>query len=215
MSITYSQIYIHIVFAVKGRKSFIQQSWEEELYKYITGIVQNKGQKMLAINGMSDHIHILIGMKPSCNLSDLVREIKKSFFINGEAGFVEKNSVEKTIKEIKLAEFDSRPLQLPTKTETINYFIWRQQDIIRNSISSAARVHYSDKELHNVNSDEKIHLLKNKGVDWDNIDNYYKNGRIIYKQTNPESQRSQWICTSTPKFTENKEFISSLIPENT
>ncbi|WP_297868098.1 IS200/IS605 family transposase [uncultured Flavobacterium sp.] len=84
MSITYSQIYIHIVFAVKGRKSFIQQSWEEELYKYITGIVQNKGQKMLAINGMSDHIHILIGMKPSCNLSDLVREIKKSSngFIN-------------------------------------------------------------------------------------------------------------------------------------
>ncbi|WP_374540197.1 IS200/IS605 family transposase [Flavobacterium sp.] len=84
MSSTYSQIYIHIVFAVKGRKSFIQQSWEEELYKYITGIVQNKGQKMLAINGMSDHIHILIGMKPSCNLSDLVREIKKSSngFIN-------------------------------------------------------------------------------------------------------------------------------------
>ena len=84
MSSTYSQIYIQIVFAVKGRQSLIQNSWEEELYKYITGIVQNKGQKILAINGMSDHIHILIGMKPSCNLSDLVREIKKSSnsFIN-------------------------------------------------------------------------------------------------------------------------------------
>ncbi len=84
MSSTYSQIYIQIVFAVKGRQSLIQQSWEEELYKYITGIVQNKGQKMLAINGMPDHIHLLIGMKPSCNLSDLVREIKKSSngFIN-------------------------------------------------------------------------------------------------------------------------------------
>tara|TARA_R110000868_G_scaffold51890_3_gene164346 strand:- start:1787 stop:2245 length:459 start_codon:yes stop_codon:yes gene_type:complete len=75
---TYSQIYIQIVFAVKNRNALIANSWEEELYKYITGIVQNKGQKMLAINGMPDHIHILIGMKPSCCLSDLVREIKKS-----------------------------------------------------------------------------------------------------------------------------------------
>lgn len=75
---TFSQIYIQIVYAVKGRNSLISSSWEVELYKYITGIVQNKGQKMLAINGMTDHIHILIGMKPSCNLSDLVREIKKS-----------------------------------------------------------------------------------------------------------------------------------------
>ena len=84
MSSTFSQIYIQIVFAVKGRQSLIQQSWEEELYKYITGIIQNKGQKMLAINGMPDHIHILIGMKPSCNLSDLVREVKKASngFIN-------------------------------------------------------------------------------------------------------------------------------------
>ena len=75
---TFSQIYIQVVFAVKGRSSLINESWEEELYKYITGIVQNKGQKMLAINGMPDHIHFLIGMKPSCCLSDLVREIKKS-----------------------------------------------------------------------------------------------------------------------------------------
>ena len=84
MSSTFSQIYIQIVFAVKGRQSLIQQSWEEELYKYITGIIQNKGQKILAINGMPDHVHILIGMKPSCNLSDLVREVKKASngFIN-------------------------------------------------------------------------------------------------------------------------------------
>ena len=75
---TFSQIYIQIVFAVKGRNSLIHKNWEEELYKYITGIVQNKGQKMLAINGVQDHIHIFIGMKPSCRLSDLVREIKKS-----------------------------------------------------------------------------------------------------------------------------------------
>ena len=75
---TYTQIYVHIIFAVKGRDSLIQQVWEERLYKYITGIVQNKEQKMLAINGMPDHIHFLIGMKPTCCLSDVVREIKKS-----------------------------------------------------------------------------------------------------------------------------------------
>jgi len=75
---TFSQIYIQIIFAVKGRNSLIHSSWEEQLYKYITGIVQNKDQKMLAINGMPDHIHFLIGMKPSCCLSDLIREVKKS-----------------------------------------------------------------------------------------------------------------------------------------
>ncbi len=78
MSGTFSQIYIQIVFAVKSRESLIHKHWEEELYKYISGIITNKGQKILAINGMPDHIHILIGMKPICCLSDLVREIKKS-----------------------------------------------------------------------------------------------------------------------------------------
>ena len=80
----YSQIYIQIVFSVKGRQSMISQKWEEELYKYITGVATNNKQKLLAIDGMPDHIHILIGMRPSCRLSDLVREIKKSSnsFIN-------------------------------------------------------------------------------------------------------------------------------------
>ncbi len=78
MADTFTQIYIQVVFAVQNRKALIHKSWEEELYKYITGIVQNKGQKMIAINGISNHIHFLIGMKPTCCLSDLVREIKKS-----------------------------------------------------------------------------------------------------------------------------------------
>ncbi|MGB3198419.1 MAG: IS200/IS605 family transposase, partial [Saprospiraceae bacterium] len=78
MPSTFSQIYIQVIFAVKGRNSLIHSSWEEELYKYITGIIRNKKQKLLAINGMPDHIHFFIGMKPTCCLSDLVREIKKS-----------------------------------------------------------------------------------------------------------------------------------------
>jgi len=56
----------------------VLRPWEEELYKYITGIVQKKEQKMLAINGMPDHLHFFIGMRPACCLSDLVREVKKS-----------------------------------------------------------------------------------------------------------------------------------------
>ena len=84
MADTFSQIYIQVVFAVKNRSALIQQEWEDELYKYITGIVRNKGQKILAINGTSNHVHFLIGMKPACCLSDLIREIKKSsnVFVN-------------------------------------------------------------------------------------------------------------------------------------
>lgn len=85
MSGTFSQIYIHVVFAVRNRESLIHSSWEERLYQYITGVVRNKGQKMLAINGVNNHIHLVIGIKPSCSLSDLVREVKKSSneWING------------------------------------------------------------------------------------------------------------------------------------
>ena len=75
---TFSQIYIHLVFAVKFRQSLINVSWEIELYKYINGIIKNKGQIPIIINGMPDHIHILFIMKPTCCISDLVREIKKS-----------------------------------------------------------------------------------------------------------------------------------------
>lgn len=84
MANSYSQIYIQIVFAVKHRDAVIKFEWEERLYQYITGIVQNKGQKMLAINGMPDHIHFLIGLKPDCCLSNLIREVKKASneFIN-------------------------------------------------------------------------------------------------------------------------------------
>ncbi|AWH84571.1 IS200/IS605 family transposase [Flavobacterium album] len=84
MADTYSQIYIHIVFAVKGRLNLISPRWKDELYKYITGIITNDGQKLIAINGMPNHIYILIGLKPTIALSDLVRDIKASSskFIN-------------------------------------------------------------------------------------------------------------------------------------
>ncbi len=78
MADVFSQIYIQTVFSVKNRQSLISPEWEENLYQYTTGIVQNRGNKMLAIGGMPDHIHIFIGLKPAEALSDLVREIKKA-----------------------------------------------------------------------------------------------------------------------------------------
>lgn len=87
MANTYSQIYIHVVFAVKGRQNLISKNRKDELYKYITGIITNENQKLIAINGMPDHIHILIGLKPNKTLSDLVRDIKanSSRFINDKS----------------------------------------------------------------------------------------------------------------------------------
>jgi len=84
MANTYTQLYAHVVFAVKGRGNLISNSWKEELYKYITGIITNKNQKLMIVNGMPDHIHLLAGFKPDCSLSDLVRDIKanSSKFIN-------------------------------------------------------------------------------------------------------------------------------------
>lgn len=84
MANTYTQIYIHVVFAVQGRQNLIPMQQKEELHKYITGIICNKKQKLIAINSMPDHVHIFIGMKPSIALSDLVRDIKNnsSTFIN-------------------------------------------------------------------------------------------------------------------------------------
>jgi len=84
MANTYTQIYIQVVFAVSGREGLITRDFKEELYKYITGIVRNKKQKLIAINGMPDHLHMLIGMKPDVALSDLVGKVKASSsnFIN-------------------------------------------------------------------------------------------------------------------------------------
>ncbi len=84
MANTYSQLYIQIVFAVKGRQNLISKQHREELHKYITGIVQNREQKMLSIFAMPDHIHLLVGLKPNIAISDLVRDVKSgsSQFIN-------------------------------------------------------------------------------------------------------------------------------------
>lgn len=76
MANTYSQIYMHIVFSVKGRASLIQPSFEDELYRYICGVCRNHKHTVIVINGTTDHIHMLISMHPSESASELVRSIK-------------------------------------------------------------------------------------------------------------------------------------------
>ena len=76
MANTYTQIHIQFVFAVKYRNGLIHSSFKDELYQYITGIIKANNHKLLAINGMSDHIHILIGMRPTQSISELMQIIK-------------------------------------------------------------------------------------------------------------------------------------------
>ncbi len=84
MAGTFSQIYIQVVFAVKGRESLISRAWKDELHKYIAGIIKGKQQKPIIVNGMPDHIHAFIGLRPSMVIADLVRDIKNnsSNFVN-------------------------------------------------------------------------------------------------------------------------------------
>jgi REP element-mobilizing transposase RayT len=80
MAGTYSQI----VFAVQGRQNLLQKEWRDEVFKYMSGIIKNKGHKPIAVNGVEDHVHIFVGLKPSMAISDLVRDIKNNSgnFIN-------------------------------------------------------------------------------------------------------------------------------------
>ena len=81
---TFSQIYIQLVFVVKGRENLLKKTCRDEVFKYMSGIVKAKGQKSIIINGVEDHVHLFIGLKPSMRLSDLVRDIKNNTtnFIN-------------------------------------------------------------------------------------------------------------------------------------
>ena len=86
MAGTYSQIYLQVVIAVKGRENLLSKKWRYELFQYIAGIIKNKGHKSIIVNGISDHVHLFIGFKPAYCISDLVRDIK-----NNSTNFINKN----------------------------------------------------------------------------------------------------------------------------
>lgn len=119
----------------------------------------------------------------------------------------------------KLAMFDSRVFQLPTKSEVANYFIWRQQDTVRNSISSVAQSLYSPKQLHGKNGSELQEMIFQKGINWNDYVAKYKRGRVITKVgiADPivtDVVRYKWSMIEPPIFTQEREFLNQLIPSN-
>lgn len=76
MADTYTQLYIQIVFVVKGRKNLIPTKHKSEIYKYMAGLIERRKHKVIAINGMPDHVHVFIGLHPQQSISKLVNEVK-------------------------------------------------------------------------------------------------------------------------------------------
>ena len=86
MAGAFTQIYIQYVFAVKGRENLLQKPWRDEVFRYIAGIIKGRDQKPIIVNGVADHVHVFVGLKPSVCVSELVRDIKNnsSKFINDQ-----------------------------------------------------------------------------------------------------------------------------------
>ena len=136
MANTYTQIHIQAIFAVKKRTGLIQKEWKNELYKYITGIIQAHDHKLLAINGMPDHIHVFFGMRPIQSLSDLMQDIKQdtSKWINRKKFIKEKFEWSRLRRErILLQQITSfKSDSLCTKSEgssSQNHFFGRVQKV--------------------------------------------------------------------------------------
>ena len=125
------------------------------------------------------------------------------------------------IQEFKLAMFDARVFQITSAIEVENYFIWRQQDATRNSISSVAQSMYSPSELHKKNTDAMQELIFQKGINWNDYSPREKRGSIIRKfqieKTNNQGEivnRSKWMADQeTPIFTQDREFLGNMIPK--
>lgn len=117
------------------------------------------------------------------------------------------------LSEIKLAEFDSRVFTIPSQIEVFNYFVWRQQDTVRNSISSVAQSLYSHKELEKVNTDKMQEMCFQKGINWNDYDSGVKRGRFIMKVENDvnHTKRTSWETVPCPIFTQDSDWLLSKI----
>jgi tRNA(His) guanylyltransferase len=121
------------------------------------------------------------------------------------------------INKFKMAQFDARAFQIPFIGEVKNYFIWRQQDAVRNSISSVAQSLYSTKELHGVKTDQMQELIFQKGINWNDYDFRMKRGAVIGKvevtitNDNGTFTRNKWQVIDTPIFTQDPFFLAGLL----
>lgn len=115
-----------------------------------------------------------------------------------------------TLVPSEIPVFDSRVFTIPEWVEVENYFIWRQQDALRNSVQSVAQSMFSSKQLHKKNTKEMKAMMLNGGLDWDNLDSKLKQGRLILRKIN-DANRSSWISTPAPILTMDKEILGAQI----
>lgn len=128
--------------------------------------------------------------------------------------------------KLKLAEFDARTFTIPSDVEVENYFIWRQQDTVRNSISSVAQTLYSSNELNGKNMSVQQEMIFQKGLNWNDYTPQEKRGRFIFKQefemetpyVAPDKMqksyiRTRWVADECPTFTQNREFLIERVPK--
>ncbi len=117
------------------------------------------------------------------------------------------------IEGMRWGEFDSRVFQIPEWTEVENYFIWRQQDCVRNSISSVAQSLYSHKELDCKNTDEMQEMIFQRGTNWNDYGAKYKRGRAIIKTELEfgETIRHKWTPGDCPNLTQERDYIKGVV----
>jgi len=131
------------------------------------------------------------------------------------------------VNPFKLAEFDARTFTIPSDVEVENYFIWRQQDTVRNSISSVAQTLYSSKELNGKNMSVQQDMIHEKGQNWNDFTPQQKRGRFVSKQPMElETEyidldkvqhsyiRNRWVTDECPTFTQDREFLAQYIPKH-
>lgn len=177
-------------------------------------------------NNLQKMVSVAASMATSeFNKLRLMRHMKNSMI------FLEPEHIEK----FKMAEFDARAFQIPFIDEVENYFIWRQQDAVRNSISSVVQSLYSTKELHGAKTDQMQEMIFQKGINWNDYDFRKKRGAVIAKVEVPVLvktkefvndgethaidptqvvMRNKWQVVETPTFTQDREFIKGLLKTN-
>lgn len=122
--------------------------------------------------------------------------------------------IKEYLQSFKMAEFDSRTYTIPPRVEVENYFIWRQQDATRNSISSVAQSLYSHKQLFGKSTNDMQEMIYQKGINWNDYSVRKKRGGLIIKvnEDNGETVRSKWVCVDPPIFTGDRSILNELIP---
>jgi tRNA(His) 5'-end guanylyltransferase len=134
-----------------------------------------------------------------------------SVYLIDEDGRSHKSLNLEEMRSIKMAQFDARVFQIPSRIEVENYLIWRQQDAVRNSISSVAQSLYSHKELNSKKTNEMQEMIFQKGINWNDYNFRKKRGAVIGKvevEVDGGAIRNRWEVVDTPIFTQDREFFS-------